>query len=224
MWKYAAALSCLAAFANAAEVPSIAVFMDFESEPSSASVAEMQQEVSAILKPSGLALDWRMLNDRRPDESFQDLVVVRFRGSCQMRNPSLDSELGPSVVGAALASTQISDGRILPFSDVECDRVRRYIAPGINSGDEQKRDSIYGKALGRVLAHELYHIFTGTSEHAQSGVARSFHTRKDLTAKQFVFTPRETETLHEVKWRALLAGEGERPNVAATGGEPSLHQ
>ncbi|MCU1258223.1 MAG: hypothetical protein JWO80_1108 [Bryobacterales bacterium] len=209
--------------AHAAGVPQIAIFLDFENEPSVTSISEMKEEVSAILKPSGLQLDWRMLNNRKDDESFQDLVVVKFKGSCQMRNPALDSELGPSIGGVALASTQVSDGRVLPFSDVECDRIRHYISNEVVSKDEEKRESIYGRALGRVLAHELYHIFTGTQHHAHEGVARSFHTRRDLTGKEFRFSPTESNMLHQLKWRALLASEGERPSVAVDEG-PALLQ
>lgn len=197
----------------AASAPSIAVFLDFESQPSETSVAQMEQEISSILKPSGLQLDFRMLNNRKSDEAFADLVVLKFKGSCQMRNPTLDSELGPSIAGSALASTQVSDGRILPFSDVECDKIRRYISPDVSSNDKDKRDTIYGKALGRVVAHELYHIFAGTPHHSRDGVARSFHTRRDLTAKEFRFSPAESAMLHDLKWRALLASEGTRPSL-----------
>jgi len=68
---------------------------------------------------------------------------------------------------------------------------------------------MYGRALGRVVAHELYHIFAATETHGKDGVARSFHTRRDLTGKQFRFSQKETAALHDIKWRALLAGEGE---------------
>ncbi len=201
--------------AHAASAPSITIFLDFETLPSATSVFQMEREVTEILKPSGLALEWRMLNDRQSGESFQDLVVVKFRGSCQMRNPALDSELGPDMGGGhvALASTQVSDGRILPFSDVECDRVRQYISPDVSARDEEKRDAILGRALGRVLAHEFYHIFAATPHHAAEGVARASHSRHDLTAREFRFSAAETNQLHELKYRAMLAGEGERPSI-----------
>jgi hypothetical protein len=214
MFKTTFVALAFSAMVHAAGVPSIAVFLDFENQPSETSVTQMEREISSILKPSGLQLDFRMLNSRKGDESFSDLVVLKFKGSCQMRTPALDSELGPSIAGSALASTQVSDGRILPFSDVECDKIRRYIAPDVNWNDPDKRDTVYGKALGRVVAHELYHIFAGTPQHAKDGVARSFHTRRDLTAKQFRFSPSESNALHELKWRALLASEGTRPSVA----------
>ncbi len=214
MWKTTFVTLAFSALVQAASAPAIAVFLDFENQPSATSVTQMEREISSILKPSGLELDFRLLKNRQSNESFSDLVVLKFKGSCQMHNPALDNELGPSLSGGALASTQVSDGHILPFSDVECDKIRRYIAPGVSSNDKEKREAVYGKALGRVVAHELYHIFAGTTHHASEGVARSFHTRRDLTAKEFRFSASESNALHELKWRALLAGEGVRPSVA----------
>ena len=194
---------------QAATAPPIAVFVDFESQPSLQSVEQMRTEIAAILKPSGLTLDWHSLQDSQSTNSYPDLVVLRFKGSCQVRNPPMDSELGPAIEGAALASTVVSAGHVLPFTDVKCNEIRRYLQSELLGRQTAKQEQIYGRALGRVVAHELYHIFAATEEHAKEGVARSFHTRRDLTDKTFRFTEKETTTLHELKWRALLAGEGE---------------
>jgi len=194
---------------QAATAPPIAVFVDFESQPSLQSVEQMRTEIAAILKPSGLTLDWHSLQDPQSTNSYPDLVVLRFKGSCQVRNPPMDSELGPAIEGSALASTVVSDGHVLPFTDVKCNEIRRYLQSELLGRQTAKQEQIYGRALGRVVAHELYHIFAATEEHAKDGVARSFHTRRDLTEKTFRFTEKETTTLHELKWRALLASEGE---------------
>lgn len=193
--------------ARAANAPSIAVFLDFETTPSAESVSQMKAEVALILAPSGLSLDWRSLTGRSSTETFPDLVVVRFRGSCQVRNPAMDSELGPAFDHVALASTAVEDGQVLPFSDIKCDEIRRFLAPNLSAVNLPKRESIYGKALGRVVAHELYHIFAATEKHAKQGVARESHSRRDLTDEQFRFSDQETALLHEIKWRALLASE-----------------
>ena len=204
-----ASLFWVACFVQGATAPPIAVFLDFETEPSESSVSFMKEEVSAILKPSGLALNWKTLASRTSGESFADLVVVKFRGVCQVRNPLMDSELSPAMSGTALASTIVSEGRVLPFSDVKCDEIRRFLASNLALVAPQKQDSVYGKALGRVVAHELYHIFAATEEHSAGGVARASHSRRELTARRFRFSPQETTLLHELKWRALLAGEAE---------------
>jgi hypothetical protein len=185
----------------AGEPAPIAVFMDFKSEPSVDALSQMEREISAIMKPSGLAFDWRMMKDRHSGESFRDLVVFTFKGRCQTEGPSYD-ELGPIADRQPLAFTRISDGHILPFSDVECDTIRNYIAGTVASAPVADRETIFGRALGRVVAHEMYHMFAGTTVHADGGVARSFHTRKDLTDPEFHFTSRETRLLRDLKSNA----------------------
>jgi hypothetical protein len=200
----------------------IAVFMDFQSEPSAATVSEMEREVAAIMKPSGWQFDWRRIEEVRAGESFEDLVVVKFKGSCEAESAPVYNELDPNSKPQPLAHTQVADGHVLPFSDVLCDTIRDYIAPAATAGDSQKRDRLLGRAMGRVLAHEMYHMFVKTTEHGEDGVARAFHTRKDLTAREFHFTARETLKLKEIleererEWKRLfLAGEGRFPATAA---------
>jgi hypothetical protein len=178
----------------------IAVFMDFKSEPSVEAISQMEHEISTIMKPSGLEFDWRMMQDRQPGESFRDLLVFTFKGHCQTEGPTYD-ELGPIAERhpSPLAFTRISDGHILPFSDVECDTIRSYISSRVASARPNEREGILGRALGRVVAHEMYHILASTPAHAQEGVARSFHTRKDLTDPAFHFSPHETQLLHDLK-------------------------
>ncbi len=167
--------------AGAANAPAITVFVDFENQPSQESVAQMKTEVAAILAPSGLSLNWLSLNNRNSAESFPDLVVVKFRGTCQVHNPAMDSELGPAMEHIPLASTAVEDGHVLPFSDVRCDEIRRFLAPELAGTNPPKRESMYGKALGRVVAHELYHMLAATEKHGKAGVARQSHSRRDLT-------------------------------------------
>ena len=201
-------LTCCSCIANAAGSPSVAVFIDFESEPSEESVLQMKSEAASILAPSGISLDWHSLSNRPEFSTFSDLVVFKFRGSCQVHNPAMDSELGPAMERVALASTAVEDGHILPFSDVRCDEIRRFLAPDLAKAKEPKRDGMYGKALGRVVAHELYHILAATEKHGTQGVARPSHSRQNLTAKKFNFSDQETAVLHDYKLRAILAGEG----------------
>jgi hypothetical protein len=178
--------------------------MDFQSEPSPAAVSQMEREITAIMQPSGLAFDWRMMKDRRTGESFHDLVIFSFKGLCQAAGPIYD-ELGPIGDKRALAYTRVSDGRVLPFSDVECDTIRRYIAPNVQSAHPALREGMLGRALGRVVAHEMYHMLARTTDHAESGVARSFHTRKDLTDPEFHFAAREAEMLKRLDEKAPWA-------------------
>ena len=50
---------------------------------------------------------------------------------------------------------------------------------------------IMGRAMARVVAHELYHMLTGSTAHARSGIARAEYSRDDLTADEFLFCEKE---------------------------------
>ena len=201
-------LSCSCCLAAATNSQAVAVFIDFESEPSEESVSEMKAEVSSILAPSGIILDWHSLAENFEFKSYPDLVVFKFHGSCQVRNPAMDSELGPAMEHIALASTSVESGHVLPFSDVRCDEIRRFLAQNLAGTKRPKRESMYGKALGRVVAHELFHMLAATEKHGKQGVARASHSRLDLTEKTFNFSDHETAMLRDYKVRAMLSGEG----------------
>jgi hypothetical protein len=50
-----------------------------------------------------------------------------------------------------------------------------------------QRDFYYGRALARVIAHELYHIVMRTTDHSRNGVSRSCFSTADLVTERFVF-------------------------------------
>jgi hypothetical protein len=208
-------ITCLTPGAHASESSSVAVFLDFEAVASPLAITEMKQEIASILRPSGLELDWHMLRDRRSSDTYADLVVLTFKGVCEEEEP-LMNELGPVGRGAPLAFTHISEGKILPFSEVQCDTIRKYIAPHLAASKPQDRDAMLGRALGRVVAHELYHIFAGTTQHATNGIEKSFHTPKELTARQFHFTAHEFEVLRATKNRVQRPFGGDQPSPAET--------
>ena len=149
--------------------PRVTLLFQFEDRHSDESVAVMKEEVRSLM--TGVDVDWRLIDDLRTGESFADLVVVKFRGSCQMQTipPYLIDERGPT----ALAFTHTADGEVLPFSEVECDKVRVAIRSAMHGDDFRHADALLGRALGRVLAHELYHVIENTQHHERRGVNRS---------------------------------------------------
>jgi hypothetical protein len=63
----------------------------------------------------------------------------------------------------------------------------------------------FGRALGRVLAHELYHIFANTTRHGSDGVGREYYNVEDLLAAGFQFETRELLALKNSKAHVALA-------------------
>jgi hypothetical protein len=146
----------------------------------------MKQELGAILKDSGIQIDWRERNQVSSAESFANLVVVKFRGACKI-DPAADrdAETGP------LAFTHTSDGAILPFSEVECDRVRSTLLRALPAQNRGHSEIVYGRAMARVLAHELYHVLAGTESHSRQGVTQRALSGAELVSDQLELDPEQ---------------------------------
>ena len=185
-------------FAEGAQVAPapIAIYMSFDGPHSEYAVGAMKREVESLTKSSGFDLRWRSLDGPRAEETFADLMVVKFHGKCNMDGIQLlFNELGPEGEGGALGSTRTSNGQVLPFSELECGRIRRSIAPLAVGYSKEDRESLLGRAMGRVLAHELFHIFANTEKHGQQGVTKTSYSRKDLVAEGFEFDAQDTRRI-----------------------------
>ena len=180
--------------------PAITVYTQFAKPYSAISLDEMKHEMAAIMSPLGLDFSWRSLKNATGSEVSAELVVVTFQGSCEMDD--VVNSHGGNV--GALGWTHVSDGTVLPFSDVDCDKIRRFIAPEVRGLDSSHRSMAYGRAIGRVLAHELYHVFTNTTRHASWGVAKSCYSSHDLVADHFEFQEKDTKALRNGNLKALL--------------------
>jgi hypothetical protein len=174
----------------------LTIVLDFDGPRSDASITEMKRELESIMQDSGLRVSWR-LRDEVAGESFPDLVLVRFKGKCRMEpTPLLYDERGP------LAFTYTSGNVILPFSEVECDKVRVSIRSAMQERDFVRGDLLLGRALGRVLAHELYHIMGKTAGHGSDGVAGRALSGAQLIANELRLQPADAAVV-----KASIAGQ-----------------
>ncbi len=143
----------------------------------------MQSEVDVLMHAAGYRVDWRMAGESSSDADSAALVVVELRGVCQPADPT--AQIDPLPQGSLLASTAVSDGHILPFSWVHCDSLTALLGHSIDGTLQE--NFWYGRAMGRLIAHELYHILSNEREHADSGVAKSAFSAQDLVAEHFEF-------------------------------------
>lgn len=158
--------------------PVLTVILDFKGPHSRTSLKEMERESGLILRSSGLQLDWHMLGDD-PYASYSDLVVMTFKGACQYEPAApLYDELGP------LAITHSVDGEILPFGEVDCDRVVNSARSAMSDADYFRADLLIGRALGRVVAHELVHMVTKSGQHGSEGVEKPALSGRQLIAAE----------------------------------------
>jgi hypothetical protein len=166
--------------------PSIGVFMDFDLAPASGSLDVMEKEVQKLLAPAGILLDWRLAAKSHGNESFGGLVVLRFKGKCRVEGWSPGPvEFGPASGGdTPLASTPVRNGQVMPFSEVECDRIREALSYLNPAASRNERQRALGLALARVVAHELRHILAQTETHTAHGLAKASETLEDLVSQR----------------------------------------
>lgn len=195
------ALGILPAFGDplGSHVAPIILYTSFQVEPAQVVQEALRDELDQIMGPIGIHFTWRSLSGVRGNEVSVELAVVTFKGRCDIAGLN-----GRSIQPGALGWTHVSDGNILPFSDVDCDRIRGFIQGGLLTLPRDEREEVYGRAIGRVLAHELYHIFANTQKHGSCGVAKESYTVQDLMSEDFVFEGRETRALQAGKAHSVL--------------------
>jgi hypothetical protein len=153
----------------------VTVLLDFDQPYSSLSLAEMEREASAALKNTGLTFEWKLRDTVSPDAEFKLLLVFKMKGRCAMDLvPQLIDERGP------LGMAFVSDGQVLSFGEIECDQVKRSVQRILPRGRSEKEERLYGRALGRVAAHEMYHMLSGKKMHSKSGLAQARLTADEL--------------------------------------------
>lgn len=157
----------------------ITIVLDLPGQYSEPSVQEMKREFAGVMKESGLRFEWRLRSDVS-GESFDHLVVVRFKGKCILEPVGyMYDERGP------LAFTHSTDSVLQPFSEVECDKVTATVRSAMWGGDFSRADLLFGRALARVVAHELVHMLSESSGHGAADATKPALSGRDLISARF---------------------------------------
>lgn len=182
---------CALYAANSGRSPEITVVVQADEAFSPQAWQAMEAESKRIAKQAGLKVRF-MERSEAASQQFTDLVVFRMKGRCQMDSfPALLDERGP------FAWAFTADGNVLPFGEVKCDRVRESIKTALRPEDYRNGDQLLGRALGRVVAHELYHMLANTKKHGKSGVARDALSAQQLVADKLDFGHHERVAIVE---------------------------
>ncbi len=164
------------------------VLLSYDQPYSQPAFTALQHQLQHVLKQVGLTLDIRDRSNTQPHEQFSELFVFQMKGSCSMDAlpvGALSDERG------ALAMAYSSDGKILPFGEVECDRIRQCLQRIVGRANPHSYQAAFGTAIGLVMAHEIYHMLAHSAQHTHDGV-----TKESLSARE------------------LLSGELSLPDIA----------
>lgn len=152
-------------------------------------LAEITTEVNSVMRYSGLHFEVQLFSEMTPNQEFQELAVVRVKGECRMSALPVRRMDGP------LAFAHTSDGQVLPFMDVFCDRIRGSIRSAMWGDHFRRPDEVMGRAMARVIAHELYHIIGNTCHHSDSGISKHSLSGEQLVGEHLEFAPDAMEVI-----------------------------
>ncbi len=181
----------------------VGVFLQVDATASSLSLDTMRLELRDLMVPAGINLVWT--NAQNPSRS-ERLVVVTLRGDCQAGAKAS----GRFQDKTPLASTAVTDGNVLPFSWIDCNALNKFLKGSMPGRSASERSEIFGRAMARLLAHEFYHVLTGTEAHTSAGVSKASFSTADLLAANFAFEP-EAITHLQVEPTVTLAALDSTP-------------
>jgi hypothetical protein len=150
--------------------------------PPALEFSALKNELASLMREAKISVDWE--DTAKPRIVDGSLVVVDLQGDCTVRSRA-EVRQGPD--SAPLGSTAIANGHILPFTSVDCVALSGVLTPQITAQPAELRSWLYGRAMARVLAHELYHYFGQAREHLDSGVARGKFSASELLQERFEF-------------------------------------
>ncbi len=192
----------------------VVVYLQDEASQPTGPVVAMKREVASLLTEAGYTIEWREHGSSTETDGF--LTVLELRGVCETPDHRAVESVLP---GAKLASTAVTDGRILPFSWVNCETLTQFLTPVIMDQPDARREFLYGRAMGRVVAHELYHILSNEPGHDEGGVAKPSFTTRDILADQFNFNH---ATLAKLEARPASPASDDPPVLFEQSSGPSL--
>jgi hypothetical protein len=167
----------------------VGIFFQFDHVPSPAVLTAMRDETARLMAPAGFATIFQGSSPTTaiPTTAFDTSLSVRLKGAChtaatlRLDSAHILDPFAPSTV--RLAATRTSGRSVLPVAEVECDT----ILSALHSIPLKRRSRIFGYALGRVIAHELYHVLLQSTGHGSNGLARAVVSWSELLSDSLQF-------------------------------------
>ena len=124
--------------------------------------------------PGAESVDLLRGTDVHPGLQVDNAIVVSLEGDCTL----LPTER--TVAMGALGWVLRKDGVIGPYIHVECDRITQMLGPFALGMSRERRDTVMGEAITRVILHEWVHIATQSARHGDEGISKSSFGITDL--------------------------------------------
>jgi len=161
----------------------------------------LQRELTGLMYSAGVTTQWEDPTSYRDVSGYT--VVVDLEGDCSV---PFHAETVTPPEGWPIGSTATADNHLLPFVNVNCSVLNALLSPFTADQPDALREFVFGRALGRVLAHELYHIVTQSEDHSGAGVAKARFSAADLMKNQFEFNDIALDRIHASEAAEAAAG------------------
>lgn len=208
-------LGCILVFAASAQIVCgaqpvrLGLLVHAPEQMSNAAFVEFQRETLRLIRLQGVEIAWERLEEIDGTRSFDRLAVIRLRGNCQAGFRGMQERTAP------LGITHLSSGRVLPFVELDCERVAMTLAGSAGTSSFFLTDLALGRALGRVAAHEIYHVLAESPEHGHEGVTKAFLNAHELVAGEAEMSKESRQRilqgmLRDAQQRSLDVTQGTR--------------
>jgi hypothetical protein len=168
----------------------LTIVLEFQGPHSQRSIDAMKRELEGIMSGGEVSVNWKSRKEAAGAPA-EHLVVFHFKGKCILEPVGyLLDERGP------MAFTYATDGSMQPFAEVACDQVTAAMRPAMWGGDYGKADLLLGRALGRVVAHELLHMLSKSGAHGREGLAAEGLTGTQLIVPVLRFSAEDFERIY----------------------------
>ncbi len=176
--------------ALAADRPSIGLLVEFPPQTSPIVLSWFHRETERVLQAAGMNVVLRKYGDTPNYESFERMVIIQIRGKCALpKSPGCR-------YGAPLGMTHITDGDVLPFIELDCGRILQALADCGCEARHTLPETVLGRALARVAAHEIVHVLTGSTKHDRYGLMKRAFDRHEMCDPMVGFSEESMQRLH----------------------------
>src|SRR5215475_12528756 len=168
---------------SAAPAPSVsptptAVLFEFSAPVSEPFWEELKGELDQNAAPISpeRSMRWMKRQQFREGSEYPEVVQVRLRGHC-----NADLRADWQFADGPLGWVYMVGGEIQPVAYVDCDRIGQTLEHQIRGKNAKERQQEFARAVSRVVAHELTHIFQQSQKHSSNGLQRAHLTAVELT-------------------------------------------
>jgi len=168
---------------EASSHPTTAVLFDF-SKPVPASFWEvLNSELDRNTAPvwSERSMTWMKREQFQKGMEYPEVVQVRLRGHCNADLPASRQFAGGPLGWVYLYTV---NGEIQPIAYLNCDEIAQTLERELRGAASRERQQKFARAISRVVAHELNHIFLQSAKHSPSGLQRAYLTAGELTTNK----------------------------------------